>query len=105
MNDLDDEDDRRRAALIKRARTEGIEAAFESALEIVRNPKAPSQARTAAQRTLMQIGGVMDYRDRERMDEKDLADMDGNELGKLVKRLERKQRTLAAGEGAGSVFD
>ena len=99
-DDFDDEDRRRRAAIIRRARTEGVEAAYESALQVVRDPKAPSQAKTAAQRTIMQIGGVLDYRDRERIDDKDLADMDGTELEALVQRLGRTVKSTPGG-----VFD
>lgn len=96
-DDFDDEDDRRRAAVVRRARVEGVEVAYESALSVCRDPKAPAQARAAAQRTLLQIGGVLDYRDRERIDDKDPADMDGAELEALVRRLGRKAKAKLGG--------
>lgn len=100
MSDLDDEFDddeqRRRAAIIRRARVEGIEAAFESALIVCRDLKAPAQARASAQRTLLQIGGMLDRADRNATVAKDPAEMDGDELRQATEAALRKRQRAAA---------
>ena len=111
MSELDDEFDddehRRRAAIIRRARVEGIEAAFESALLVCRDLKAPAQARASAQRTLLQIGGMLDRADRNAGVAKDPAEMDGAELEKATQELMRRQRRPAAATAKpiGGAFD
>ncbi|TPM31457.1 hypothetical protein [Mesorhizobium sp. B2-3-4] len=102
-NDDFDDDERRRAAIIRRARVEGIEVAYETALAVCRDAKAPAQAKASAQRTLMQIGGLLDRSDRQAEQDKSPAEMTSEELNRAVARLKRS-RSSADGD-PGSVFD
>ncbi|WP_256750507.1 hypothetical protein [Mesorhizobium sp. Mes31] len=103
-NDVEDgEDDRRRADIIRRARVEGIEVAYETALAVCRDEKAPAQAKASAQRTLMQIGGLLDRTERQAEQEKPAHEMTPEELSRAVNRLTRSQR--AKSEIDGGVFD
>ncbi|QPC90009.1 hypothetical protein [Mesorhizobium sp. INR15] len=102
-DEFDDDEQRRRAAIIRRARVEGIEAAFESALIVCKDLTASAQARASAQRTLLQIGGLLDRADRNASVQKDPAEMDGHELQKATDEALRKRRALTkpvAGKGA-----
>ncbi|MER8536058.1 hypothetical protein NKH61_24540 [Mesorhizobium sp. M1005] len=106
-DEFDDDEQRRRADIIRRARVEGIEAAFESALIVCRDLKAPAQARASAQRTLLQIGGMLDRADRNASVAKDPAEMDGAELQKAAQEAMRKQRRAkaASSKPTGGAFD
>jgi len=97
MTDYDDErdtDEDRRAAIVRRARTEGVEAAYESALAICQDPKAPAQAKSNAARTLLQIGGLFDK--SESALPKEPGEMTGEELHaaarKAIRNIERATR-------------
>jgi hypothetical protein len=82
----------RREAIIRRARVEGIEAAYESALRVCMNDKAPAQAQANASRTLLQIGGLLDRADREKQNEtKPLNEMTGEELAEEIARAKARQ--------------
>ncbi|TCQ81207.1 hypothetical protein EDF68_102497 [Ochrobactrum sp. BH3] len=98
FSDLTDEEEARRAAVIRRARVEGVEAAYESALEICRDKKASSQAKSNASRTLLEIGGMLQRADRnqEKPSGKELHEMTGDELAAHRKQLERQRRKLEA---------
>jgi hypothetical protein len=105
-DEFDDDEQRRRAAVIRRARVEGAEAAFESALTVCKDQKAPAQARASAQRTLLQIGGLLDRADRQSsVAEKSPAEMDGDELEKATQEMLRKRRKSLASKSSGSAFD
>lgn len=43
---------------IRRVKLEGLDAAVSAAIEIARDPKAPSQARAAAVNALLRAGGL-----------------------------------------------
>ncbi|MER9603406.1 hypothetical protein [Mesorhizobium sp. M0243] len=102
----DGEDDRRRAEIIRRARVEGIEVAYETALAVCKDAKAPAQAKASAQRTLMQIGGLLDRNERQAEQDKAPHEMSPEELARAVNRLKRSHRTTSEGETApGNVFD
>ncbi|AZO36318.1 MAG: hypothetical protein EOS81_29685 [Mesorhizobium sp.] len=105
-DEFDDDEQRRRAAIIRRARVEGIEAAFESALIVCRDLKAPAQARASAQRTLLQIGGMLDRADRNATVAKDPAEMNGDELLQATEAaLRKRKRAIAAAKPTGGAFD
>ncbi|ESY92701.1 hypothetical protein [Mesorhizobium sp. LNHC209A00] len=109
-DDMDDElddfdgDERMRAEILRRARTEGIRVAFESALEICQDKKQPAVARASSQRTLLMVGGLLDRNDRNASAEKDPSEMDGAELQRATNDALRKRRALtgkSAGTGSG----
>lgn len=94
--DLTGEEEARRAAVLRRARVEGIEAAFESALEICRDKKAASQAKSNAARILLEVGGLYNRMDRseEKPSGKELHEMTGEELAAHRRQLEMKSRQI-----------
>jgi hypothetical protein len=108
-----DEDEKRRASIIRRARTEGIEAAYTASLEICRDPKAPQQAKSNASRTLLQIGGLFDK--AETGQPKDPSEMTPEEHEVALQKAMRDVARIAASkerepaerpaEPAGSIFD
>jgi hypothetical protein len=103
-----EEDEMRRIAIIRRARVEGIEVAYESALEVCRNKDAPAQAKSNASRTLLQIGGLFDRADRQIDNlDKDMHEMNAEELTAYRIKLERQNRSLGAlsHDDADNAFD
>ncbi|WAX96633.1 hypothetical protein N7E70_007160 [Aminobacter sp. NyZ550] len=111
-DEFDDEEDRRRATVIRRARVEGVEVAYESALATCRDPLASAQAKASSQRTLLQIGGMLDRHDRNSDQQKPIHEMDGNELNAMVAAAKRKRDRLAVAQRGqdgsqrkGSAFD
>ncbi|RWH52573.1 MAG: hypothetical protein EOQ81_22910 [Mesorhizobium sp.] len=109
MSDQDDEfddDEAVRAEIIRRARVEGIKVAYESALEICRDKTQTAVARASSQRTLLQIGGMLDRADRNASAAKDPAEMDGDELRQALERASRKRKlAVAAAKPSGGAFD
>lgn len=86
-DDFDDDEQLRRAAIVRRAKTEGIEVAYESALRVCKDPKSPAQAQSNAARTLLQIGGLLERADRvQQFETKNLAEMSGEELNQEIAR-------------------
>lgn len=91
-DEWDDEEAALRASIVRRARTEGIAAAYEAALAICRDPKAPQQARSNAARTLLQIGGLFDK--AEHTGRKQIHEMTAEELAAEGERLRRERRQI-----------
>ena len=87
------EDEERRAAIIRRARTEGLEIAYEAALRICRDPKAPAQAQSNACRTLLQIAGA--FEKPEGPLNKQPYDMTGEELAEAARKIVREGQKAA----------
>lgn len=105
-------DDETRAEIARRARSEGIKAAYESALAICQDKNAPAQAKSNASRTLLEIGGMLNRADRkdESFSSKELYEMTVDEIHAYKRHLERKARRLAALDQpedgkTGSAFD
>jgi hypothetical protein len=88
-DEWDGEEARLRASIIRRARTEGIAAAYEAALAICRDSKAPQQAKSNAARTLLQIGGLFERHEGGR---KEPHEMTLEELEAERVRLRRQAR-------------
>lgn len=91
-----------REVILRRARTEGLKVAYETAMELCREKATPAQARAAMVRTILEIGGVLDFRDREASAvEKQLHEMNGEELEAAVAevraRMAREEGTRASG--------
>lgn len=77
--------DELRDEIIQLARTEGVLSAYLSAIRLCNDPKAPAQAQSNAQRTLLTIGGLMDHRDRpSAITDKEPGEMTGEELQAAV---------------------
>ncbi|MDH6231045.1 hypothetical protein M2281_001617 [Mesorhizobium soli] len=91
-------DDEMRAEIARRARSEGIKAAYESALAICQDKNAPAQAKSNASRTLFEIGGMLNRADRkdESLSSKEPHEMTGDELRAYKQQFERKARQLNA---------
>ncbi|RUV39982.1 MULTISPECIES: hypothetical protein [unclassified Mesorhizobium] len=111
MSDLGDDefeaDEAMRADIIRRARTEGVRTAYESALAVCRDPNAPAAAKASSQRTLLMVGGLLDRNDRNAGAAKPASEMDGNELQQAIERASRKRKRHldAAAKPTGGAFD
>lgn len=110
MSGIDDEefeaDEALRADIVRRARTEGVQVAFESALAVCRDPNAPAAAKASSQRTLLMVGGLLDRNDRNASAEKPASEMDGNELQQAIERASwKRKRAIAAAKPDGGAFD
>ena len=80
-----------RNEIIHRARTVGAHISFEAALAIAGSEKAPPQARMAAVRTILEVGGLLHYRDRAANDEtKDISELNGIELNQRIAHIQAK---------------
>lgn len=85
--DSSEADTRRRADLIRRARTEGVEVAYNTALSICRDPAAPAQARASATRSLLEVGDLLNVKGRETANSKEPAAMTADEISATLGRL------------------
>ncbi|GGH16112.1 hypothetical protein GCM10007036_16530 [Alsobacter metallidurans] len=81
-------DDVRRTVL-ERLRSEGVEQAYQTALEICRSPNAPAPAKATAVTALFRAGGFFD-RGADATDQKEPHEMDGNELRVAAERAMRQ---------------
>jgi hypothetical protein len=90
---LDDEADELRESIIRRARTEGVAAAYEASLAICKDPAAPQQAKSNAARTLLQIGGLFEESKEPRR--KELQEMTFDELKAERRRLRASRSPMA----------
>lgn len=96
------------SALRRRVKTEGALAAYEAALSVCKDPKAPAQAKATAAATLFRVGGYFEKRDDP--DDKDVADMSRVELDAHLVKLQRQLGDLEGTaennvKGAGGLFD
>ena len=115
MSFLDDDDqaDGEREEILRRARSEGLHAAYVGALDLIQDRKAPAQARAAAMRLVAQLAGALDSPEPPDPG-KGLAEMDGAELASALASSRARLAALearASPEGARgeapleSVFD
>ena len=90
-------DDDVRSDVLRRARTEGLKIAYETAVELCREKSTPGQTRAVMTRTILEIGGLLDFRDRAASSHrKQPHEMDGKELEEAV----AEARARMASEGA-----
>jgi hypothetical protein len=90
-------DDDVRSSVLRRARTEGLAVAYETALELCREKSTPGQTRAVMTRTILEIGGLLDFRDRaSSSNRKQPHEMDGKELEEAVAEVQARM----AGKGA-----
>lgn len=93
------------AALRRRIRTEGAEAAFEALMKVCRDPKSTSQALSSAGSAIFRAAGLLDR--QEDTGERQPSEMTYDELQATIARLRRGQ-PLDGDDGPGevdSVFD
>lgn len=97
-NDVEPTEGDARDSLWRKIRTEGVELAYETAVGICRDPKAPAPAKATALTALFRVAGYFTKSDTG--DEKDPHEMDGNELDAAIRRLRARVR-----RSDDSVFD
>ncbi len=86
---------------LHRIRTEGLDAATEAALAVLRDPKAPAQAKSATINAVYRASGLFGRSEDD--SEPEPYEMTPEQLDRAVKRLEAQLRSEKSDEGA--VFD
>lgn len=78
---------------LRRLRTEGLDAAVEAAIQILRDSKSPSQARSAAASSVFRATGMFDRPDD--TEKLDPSEMDGAQLRRAVEKAEKDLASIA----------
>lgn len=81
--------DAARTELLQRVHTEGVFTAYETALAICNDPKAPSPAKATASATIFRVAGYFDRRDGGDSP-KEPHEMTPDELTKEIDKMERR---------------
>lgn len=83
--------------LLQRIHTEGVQAAYEAALSVCRDPKAPAPARATASATLFRVAGYFDRKgDGDR--DKEPHEMTAEELAKAIRGAQRQLQTASSSD-------
>ena len=77
---------------LSRIRTEGLDAATEAAITLLRDPKAPAQAKSATINAIYRASGLLGRADQDA--ESELHEMTSEQLDREVKRLTRDRGRL-----------
>jgi hypothetical protein len=97
----------RKRALLARIQTEGAEAAYEAALAVCLDTKAPAPARATCATTILRAGGYLLSRDAG--ETKEPHEMTGSELEARIAELRSATSSDDVGDvapdGPASVFD
>jgi len=90
----DAETDRVRAEIAHLAQTEGLRVAYSTAVDLARDKQTPAAARGAAARTLLEIAGMLNQRDRAAAEavNKEPSEMSFAEVQAELRRLGRRRR-------------
>lgn len=94
---------------LNRIKTEGLDAATEAALQLLRDNNAPSQARSATINAMYRAAGL--FGRSEEGGEPDLHEMTPAQLARAVQETESRLRRAAKGktcdddQPSGSIFD
>lgn len=88
--------------LLQKIHTVGVQEAYEAALSVCRDPKAPAPARATAAATLFRVAGYFD-RKSENGQEKEPHEMTGEELSRAVRRAQRQLQAKSPADE--NVFD
>lgn len=90
MTYYDDDDDEYGAKerVLRRIRTEGLEAATDAALKLLRDDKTPAQAKSAAVNAMYRAGGLFDRREDDD-NAKPIHEWSAAELDRKVKKAVR----------------
>lgn len=86
---------------LERIRTEGLDAATEAALVLLRDPNAPAQAKSATINAMFRASGLFGRSDEQT--EPELHEMTPAQLEKAIKRAEASLRPKPVPDG--TVFD
>jgi hypothetical protein len=99
---IDDEESESdaRAKLMRKIRTEGAQLAYETAVGICRDAKAPAPAKATALTAIFRVAGYFDKSEMD--DDKEPHEMSVAELDAKIRRLRGSVRTHRSDEG---VFD
>jgi hypothetical protein len=92
-----------RDGLMRRIRTEGVIVAYDTALGICRDPRAPAPAKATALTALFRVGGYFDKSDTSGA--KELHEMDAAELTAATSKMLRKIEALNGDGAAGAETD
>jgi len=96
-----------RRDLTHRIQTEGVVAAYQAALDICRDPKAPAPARATALTAMFRVGGY--FKDTaDKVSEKEPYELDGYELERAAAQARRLLKARSGGateEGSEDLFD
>lgn len=76
-----------REDLLRKIRTEGVTVAYETALSICRDSKAPAPAKATALTALFRVGGY--FASSDDIEEKNPSEMTSSELDAAVRRLRK----------------
>lgn len=102
-HDHDDHDDRDAIARnIRRIRTEGVELATEAAFEILRNPNAPAQARSATINAIYRVAGLVAREEEE--PRSPIESMTREEIAERIESLEKLKELSAEHASDDDVF-
>lgn len=97
----------RKRALMTRIQTEGAEAAYEAALAVCLDTKAPAPARATCATTILRAGGYLLSKDAS--EAKEPHEMTGSELEARIAELRSAGASEDGGDtsldASGSVFD
>lgn len=85
-----------------RIKTEGLEAATDAALQLLRDPKAPAQAKSATINAIYRASGLMGRADDETQPEP--HEMTPEQLQRQIRQFERSMRTATSGSDGDGVF-
>lgn len=88
--------------LLQKIHTEGVLAAYEAALSVCRDPKAPAPARATASATLFRVAGYFDRKGEGDRD-KEPHEMTPEELTRAVRHAQRQLQTAPLAEDG--IFD
>lgn len=87
---LDDAEAAARAHVLHLARVEGAEIAYRALKDIASDKKGAAAARGAAARTILEMAGALNWRDRAAAaPQKPVSEMDGNELKAAIAASQR----------------
>ena len=87
---------------LHRIKTEGLDAATDAALALLRDPKAPAQAKSATINAMYRAGGLFNREDDG--GEPEIHEMTPAQLERKVRELEALRRNIA-GDGAAGQSD
>ncbi|MGM0583859.1 MAG: hypothetical protein ACQEUZ_04350 [Pseudomonadota bacterium] len=94
MSDVNDTPEETFGRNLERLRTEGLDAATEAAIELVRDPNAPSQAKSATINAIFRAAGM--FESREAGGEPDPAEMTAEQLEAAIRRAEDRKASISA---------
>lgn len=77
--------------LLHQIQTEGVQVAYETAVAVCRDPKAPAPAKATASATLFRVAGYFEKRASD-ADRKEPHEMTADELAEAIRMMERRSQ-------------